>query len=385
MLNSNFYVEMSEEMLRDLYFKNLKIFFKTMIDFEIMEVRQAWRAGVICVIAVILDEFFLKTEFPGWILITSLVCLQANFGATVIKAKQRLIGTILGCILAYFIVLLFPNDMNIYILLILLSVVFAIYNTVNTVQSYTYSIFFFTFALMMLYVTVHPNGISFAILRIEDVAVGALLGTLGSFFLWPNFAKKSFHTDLKNIVRDKDILFQYIIEWIDGKKTYEDIYAQKVLSATQNQMARNRILEIYYEIGKRNFPSKEYEAFILSQERIHYSLLTVLNALRVGSLEKRMDSFRYVKEQLQAIQNYFNESVLRVPMSKENALELRLNSLAQWDFQSVEVKITKDLYNSKGRKISFEEIKLRSLLERLFQEIKLMNIEIDNLHEYYSK
>ncbi|KAB8033210.1 FUSC family protein [Fluviispira multicolorata] len=382
MLSLNFFVEMSKRMLRHLHFKE---FFKTMINFEITEVRQAWRAGVICVLAVIIDEFFLKTEFPGWILITALVCLQANFGATIIKAKQRLVGTVLGCALAYLIVYLFPNDFKIYIIIILLSIVFAIYNSVTTVQSYTYSIFFFTLALMMLYVTVHPDGISFAILRIEDVTLGALLGTLGSFFLWPNFAKKSFHSDLKNIIRDKDILFQYIIEWIEGKRTYDEVYNQKVLSATQNQGARNRIYEIYYEIGKRNFPSKEYEAFILCQERIHYSLLTVFNALRVGSLEKRMDSFLYVKEQMQKIQSYFNESVLRLPFTKENALELRINSLDYWNFQDVEVRITKDLYNSKGRKISFEEIKLRSLLERLFQEIKMMNIEINKLHEYYSK
>lgn len=304
-------------MLPDAY----KNFFKTMVNLKIPEIKQAWRGGIVCVACLTANEFWLKNEFPGWVVITAIVCLQANFGATIRRAKQRLVGTVFGCALAFIVTFAFPGNSILNISLMLLSSLFAIYNSVYTVYSYTYTIFFFTFGLMSLYSIIFPDGIQFAVLRIEDVALGAFFGTLGSLLLWPDFARKVFRNNLIAVVNDLDVLFKDVSDWIQEKIKDEEVYEQKVLSATNNQIARSKIVEIVYELGKGNFPLKEYEEFILSQERIHYSLLTVYNTVRVKAFEKRQESLSFVIEQLNAIHVYFKASATRLPLTKKTPLK----------------------------------------------------------------
>ena len=367
-----------------LPFVTYKDFLKTLVDFKIPEIKQAWRAGIVCVVCLYFNDRWLKAEFPGWVIITAIVCLQANFGATIRRAKQRLLGTALGCALAFLITFIFPGNIPLTLSFLLISCIFAIYNSVYTVYSYTYTIFFFTFGLISFYSTIFPDGEQFALLRIEDVALGALFGTLGSLLLWPDFARKAFRINLLEVVSEIEDLFQNIIDWVDGKIKDDEVYAQKVLSATTNQNARNKIVEIYHELGQGNFPLKEYEAFILSQERIHYSLLTIYNSLRINSFEKRKESIFYVVEQLTSIQNYFRVCVARLPLTKEKARELLKNGEDSELIEKLEREAMKSLYQNQGKTVSLDIIKHRSLLERLLQEVKSMNIEINTILEYYT-
>ncbi|MBX9839108.1 MAG: hypothetical protein K2X69_12450, partial [Silvanigrellaceae bacterium] len=163
----------------------------------------------------------------------------------------------------------------------------------------------------------------------------------------------------------------------------EKVYIQKVLSATNNQNARIKISEIYHELGKKNYPLKEYEDFILSQERIHYTLLTIYNSLRINSYEKRKESLPFVYEQLNSIQNYFRICVARLPLSKEKAIEL-INSVDEFNLiENLEREAIKNLYDHHGKTASFDMIKYRSLLIRLLQEVKSMNAEINKILDYY--
>ncbi|APJ04084.1 FUSC family protein [Silvanigrella aquatica] len=365
-------------------FKYFINFIKTLFDFNIFEIKQAWRAGVVVVVCLVINEKWLNIEFPGWVLITAIVCLQANFGATILRVKQRLLGTVLGCALAFAVTILLSGNVFISFFLLLISCIFAIYNSVYTAYSYTYTVFFFTFGLISFYSTIFPDGDQFALLRIEDVAIGALFGTLGSLLLWPDFARKTFKVNLVNVVSETENLFQDIIDWIEGKIKDDEVYSQKVLSATNNQNARSKIIEINHELGPNNYPLKEYEAFILSQERIHYSLLTIYNSLRVNSFEKRKESIYYMTEQLISIQNLFRVCVARLPLSKDKALELKQMGEDTELFSKLENEAMHFLYQHPGKTVSLEMIKHRSLLQRLLQEVKSMNADINTILEYYS-
>lgn len=365
-----------------VHYKN---FLSTLVDFKIPESKQAWRSGIVCVVYLYANEKWLKTEFPGWVLVTAVVCLQANFGATLRRAKQRLLGTILGCALAFAMAFLFPGNISLSVIILLGSTFFAVYNSVYSLYSYTYTVFFLTFGLISTYSTIFPDGEQFALLRIEDVALGALFGTLGSLLLWPDFARKTFRNNLLEVVSEIENLFQDIIDWVDEKIKDEKVYEQKVLSATNNQNARTKIIEIYHELGQSNYPLKEYEAFILSQERIHYSLLTIYNSLRINSFEKRKESIFYVVEQLTSIQNYFRVCVARLPLTKEKAHELLQHGEDLELFEKLENKAMQFLYQTQGKTVSFDMIKHRSLLERLLQEVKSMNAEINSILKYYTR
>jgi uncharacterized membrane protein YgaE (UPF0421/DUF939 family) len=361
-------------------FKN---FFSFIFNFKISEIRQAWRASIVCIVCLYVNHKWLKGEYPGWVLVTAIVCLQSNFGATLKRAKQRVLGTVLGCALAFLLTYLFPDNVTISVILLLISLLLAIYNSVYNNNSYTYTVFFFTFGLIALISALFHNGAEFAILRIEDVALGALIGTLGSFLLWPDFAKKTFKDDLLHVVSELENLFQFIINWSAGEIKEEKVYIQKVLSATNNQNARIKISEIYHELGKKNYPLKEYEDFILSQERIHFSLLNIYNSLRINSYEKRKESLPFVYEQLNSIQNYFRICVARLPLSKEKAVVLMGTVDELKLLENLEKEAIKNLYDHRGKTTSFDMIKYRALLIRLLQEVKSMNLEINKILEYY--
>lgn len=363
-----------------ILFSHFKNFFKTIFNFKIAEIRQGYRIGIISVLCLYVNEKWLKSDFPGWVLITSIVCLQANLGATIRKSKQRLLGTVFGCALAFLMTYFFKNNISLSIIFLIFSLFFAAYNSLYGIYSYTYTVFFLTFGFVYMYSSLFPDGEHFFVLRVEDVALGALFGTLGSLLLWPEFARKTFRNNLIQVVSETENLFLNIISWMDGKVKESKVYEQKVLSATTNQDARNKIIEIYHELAQGTYPLIEYEAFILSQESIHYSLLSIYNSYRAETFEKKGELILFGIEQLTAIQNYYRACVVRLPLTKEKAFELLKNG----DDLGLLEKLENDAINALSL-IQSDSIKKRSLFERLLQEVKVMNAEIYTIIDYYTK
>ena len=95
----------------------------------------------------------------------------------------------------------------------------TIYNSLYNTYSYTYTVFFFTLGLIVLFFESFHNGKEFA-LRIEDVALGALVGTLGSLVLWPDFARKTFKNDLLKVVAEIENYFITIRKWMMMRLCY---------------------------------------------------------------------------------------------------------------------------------------------------------------------
>ncbi len=360
----------------------LFVIIKLIFNFKNLEIRQAWRTSIVCVICLFVNQHFLQGEFPAWAIVTAVVCLQSNFGATLKRVKQRIIGTILGCAIAIGITILFPDNIYISIAVLLVSLLLTIYNSLYNTYSYTYTVFFFTLGLIAIISSLFHNGKEFALLRIEDVALGALVGTLGSLVLWPDFAWKTFKNDLLKVVAEIENYFIAIRKWMMSCATEEIVYSQKITSATCNQEARNKISEIYYELATKKYPLKEYESFILSQERIYYSLLNIYNSLILNSYENKKKSFPYVLKQLELIQDYFRISVARLPLSKKNIINLNTYSDNPLILK-LEKQAEESLKEWNKEELSFETKKYRTLMERLLTEVKIMNDEINKIYDYY--
>lgn len=355
---------------------------KLILNFKILEIRQAWRTSIVCVICLFINRHFLQGEFPAWAIVTAVVCLQSNFGATLKRVKQRVIGTVLGCALALGLTLLFPDNVYLSIGILLISILLAIYNSLYNTYSYTYTVFFFTLGLIAIISTIFHNGREFAILRIEDVALGALVGTLGSLVLWPDFARKTFKNDLLKVVSEIENYFIVIRRWVSQDASEENVNAQKIISATSNQEARNKISEIYYELGSKKYPLKEYELFILSQERIHYSLLNIYNTLMLNSYEEKINAFAYVSIHLEAIQDYFRMSVARLPLSRKSIQPFqKVND--QKLLQKLEKQAEEGISLLRTKEKSIDQRKYKLLLEKLLYDVKLMNEEINKIYDYY--
>lgn len=340
-----------------------------LINFNIPEVRQAWRAGVVCAGSLFLSLYVLKINSPQWVVLSALVCLQANFGASLKRAKERLLGTLLACCVGLFAVYFLPNSGMFLSVLLLFATVIAIY---KTTLSYAYSVFAATIAVVAVYALFFHNGKYAVLLRLEDVALGVAFGTLGALFLWPDFARKKFSSDLILLTQNKELLFVCILEWIDGKKTSQEFFDQKLVSAQNNQSARVRIMEMSYEIGRRILPLKLYEKFIFSQERIHYILVTIFNVIRNYDLKDKED-FVFFRQELENVKSLYESAVKFLPLSKEKTFEIEQGECLVFRLNEFIQKMHEyELQNN----FSVHKFILLSNLEWLAKEIKAMCLEI---------
>ena len=120
------------------------------------------------------------------------------------------------------------------------------------------------------------------------------------------------------------------------------------------------------------------------KNRESIKLSEIISSLtKINSYEKRKENLPFVYEQLNSFQNYFRICVARLPIKKVKDIS-HINKDDHFNLlEKLEKEAIKKLYDHQGKTVSFDMIKYRSLLIRLFYEVKTMNIEINKILEYY--
>jgi len=343
------------------------MFLKLAFDFSISEIRHAWRLGAIAITSYLLSMFVFKLESPQWVMVTAMVCSQINFGSTVKRSKQRLVGTVVGCGFALLTEYLLGEHPFILITVFLLSFLVALH---FIVRSYTVYITFFTFAFILMMFFLPSVDYSIALLRIEDAVVGILIGTTGSLVLWPDFASKMFSGDIVKSVSDTEALFSVIVKWMNDEDNLESVMQKKYKSFDSNQLARNRITEIHYEFGLIKYPSRKYEKFIISQERIHYTLLLIVQSARyIEELNHDESSLYFYAHKMSQIRAEYLDIVSNIPN-----ISSRIQDLP-------ELSITPRFAVEPDKNITIDQ-KLLVYLNKLSFELKDMSKAINEIREY---
>ncbi len=123
----------------------------------------------------------LNFQNPYWIMLTVIVILRPNYGMTKQRFRERLIGTLVGALLALLIVLWLHND---YILAALgiVSIVFA-FSYLQ--KNYRLAATFITTGVIFIYAIIRPDIWSVVQFRVLDTLIGALLSFLAASFLFP--------------------------------------------------------------------------------------------------------------------------------------------------------------------------------------------------------
>lgn len=263
--------------------KVIQDFYKNITNFKLIEVRHIWRVSLVCALCVFVEQAWIKADSPGWIIFSAFTCVQLSVGATIRKSRQRLVGTCLSCIFVFVLNAFFPDSYVLYVFILLMFIFIAMYY----VLSYTYYVIFFTTAALMIYLIIYPNATYYILLRLKDVAIGVLFGTVGSIVLWPDFAKRYFQISLEFNSNQLNELFRLVHAWIHGLEPVEKILAQKEECANQNQNARDKIIEIKHELIKRKVSTLDFENFIWFQERILYIVLMIFNSIRYNHSEDK--------------------------------------------------------------------------------------------------
>ncbi|WP_417236477.1 FUSC family membrane protein [Bizionia paragorgiae] len=118
-----------------------------------------------------------------WIALTIIVIMRPNYGLTKERSKNRIIGTLIGAVIATAIVLITKNTI-VYMALAVVSLTFA-FSLIQ--QSYKAGAAFITLNIVFVYSLMDPNAFTVIQYRVIDTVFGAGVAVLANYVLFPSW------------------------------------------------------------------------------------------------------------------------------------------------------------------------------------------------------
>ena len=155
-----------------------------------------------------------------WILLTIIVIMRPGYGLTKERSYNRIIGTVVGGLIAFGI-LFFVKDNFIISILAIICVLFGFsFTHIN----YKVSATFVTMYVVFLYGVVTPNIVDLVQYRILDTVVGATLVFLANQFLWPSWEFMNFPVHLEKSIKANQNYLKEISIFYNKKGTVSIAY-----------------------------------------------------------------------------------------------------------------------------------------------------------------
>ncbi len=183
------------------------------ISFRSSTFRHALRLGLATAIAGVLASL-VHIVRGYWIPMTAVIVLKPNFGGTVQRSVQRVTGTVLGALLAAFIVLDLPEPWLLWSVLPVLA--FATFATRN----YNYTLFSFSLTPMVLLMLdiAHPIKPADSFLRVLHTIIGSILALLAGYLLFPTWESRRLPIRIAEALMAEALLLRALRDAMLGKK-----------------------------------------------------------------------------------------------------------------------------------------------------------------------
>ncbi len=137
----------------------------------------------IAIVFTYLLGYTLEIQNAYWIMLTVIVIMRPNYGLTKERSKDRVIGTIIGAIIAFCIVLLTQNEI-VYAVLAFISLVLS-FSLIQ--QNYKSAAAFVTISIIFLYSFINPNAFEVIQYRILDTVIGAIIAVVANYIILPTW------------------------------------------------------------------------------------------------------------------------------------------------------------------------------------------------------
>jgi len=203
----------------------------------------------------------LKNEY--WILLTIVVILRPGYGLTKARTINRVLGTIIGGVLAISILYFVTNTVLLSIFAVTAMVLGYWYSSID----YRVGVTFITTYIMLVYGILNVGVEVSLLFRITDTLIGALIAFLAANYLWPFWEFKSIKLTLTKSINS---IIAYIFEVKQlyiGKQavSYSYKFARKnAFVAVGNLMASYQRL-VQEPKNKQQNRAELYEIAVLNQ------------------------------------------------------------------------------------------------------------------------
>lgn len=158
--------------------------------------------------------FIIGALFPlqkvYWILLTIVVIMRPGYGLTKQRSYQRIVGTVIGCVIAFGLLSLLHHP----VIIAVLAIAFMLLGFTFTAINYRIGATFVTIFVVFVYSMLNPDIAQVIQYRLIDTAVGAGLAFIANHFFWPSwefinlpvFIKKSIEAN-RNYLEEISLLY----------------------------------------------------------------------------------------------------------------------------------------------------------------------------------
>lgn len=172
----------------------------------------------IAIVFTFLLGYTLEIQNAYWIMLTVIVIMRPNYGLTKERSKDRVLGTIIGAIIAFCIVLLTQNEI-VYAVLAFISLVLS-FSLIQ--QNYKSAAAFVTISIIFLYSFINPNAFEVIQYRILDTVIGAIIAVVANYIILPTWEADNLRQIVLNALKMNK---KYLLA---AQVLYENPKAQKM-------------------------------------------------------------------------------------------------------------------------------------------------------------
>ncbi|MGM5469992.1 FUSC family membrane protein [Flavobacteriaceae bacterium LMO-SS05] len=223
--------------------------------------RHSLRLAVIVMIGYALGSLF-PFQNPYWILLTIIVIMRPSYGLTKSRAKDRMIGTLIGGAVATGVVFLIQNH-YVYGAMGVASLVFALSLVQKNSKA---SAAFITLSVVFIYAILEPDILAVIKFRILDTLVGAGLSYVAMLWLWPTWEFVEINESIEKSVQANKEFLHEITEYYRQKGTIPTSYTiarkEAFLETSNLNSAFQRMAQ--EPRSKQNEMDKNYELVVLN-------------------------------------------------------------------------------------------------------------------------
>jgi uncharacterized membrane protein YccC len=179
--------------------------------------RHALRLTIALVFAYVIG-FLFEIQNTYWILLTIVVIMRPSYGLTKERSKDRIIGTLIGAVIAVGIVLLTQNVI-VYAVLAYISLILA-FSLIQ--QNYKSAAALITISIIFLYSLMNPNTFEVIQYRVLDTLIGATIALVANYLILPSWEANNLKKILLNALKMNR---KYLLA---TKELYQDPSANKL-------------------------------------------------------------------------------------------------------------------------------------------------------------
>ncbi len=252
-------------------FKNIWQTLRSHCGLQSPAFRHTVRLSIVVFTSCVLVES-LQLHFGYWILMTAILVCQPNYYATKLRLKQRIIGSVLGVLVASLLPYMQPTLPLELGVVVLATCCFFFFRNNN----YSYATFFVTVQVLVSFYIMGFDIADAMFTRIADTLVGVSIAFLASSYLWPDWKYWKLHNvTLQCLKADARYLLMIVTQLQLGKCDP----LQYRIARRSAQDTASRLSDI---VNAMNSDKKRYEerlpaAFELL--KLNYTLLSYISAL----------------------------------------------------------------------------------------------------------